>query len=173
MIAPVTLTSMERAWGSRARRWERQPGRREARLLAAVLAAVVVAACARMGTAVAQTAPLADAPGIGIARHLATTDRVLRVFNAYNTSGALIAFGGGKLRLAVDGRADLWGHSYIRRVVNAEFLGPGWESTFNGFSPDVAVLDRNAPLVTLLTREGRWKVTRTDGDWVLLEPARR
>jgi hypothetical protein len=173
LCAPVALDAADRAWGSTIRSWQRPSGPHEG---AALVTATAVTVAVGLGVVVGQLArldPLGETPARHLAERLATSPRPVRVFNDYNTSGSLVAFGGGKVRLAVDGRADLWGSTYIRKIISAQSLAPGWEATFTAFRPDAVVLTKNAPLAVLLLREGSWRTTGVDGNYVLLLPVPR
>lgn len=172
LCAPVALAAADLAWGPRIRSWSRPNGAREAAALGAALVLTVVAGAGLAVVRLARLDPLADAPGRHLAERLATLPRPVRLFNDYNASGCLAAFGGGRVRLVIDGRADLWGDTYVRRVLDAQSLGPGWQTTFSDFHPDAAVLAKAAPLTTLLVREGTWRTVAEDGDFVLLLPLR-
>ncbi len=130
LIAPVCLTGMERAWGERAARLTKPSGPRETRILLAAVVALLAGGLVIAGVSLPRVDPLAKAPARHIALRLAESPTPVRVFNAYNASGSLAAFGGGKVRLVVDGRADLWGDAYIRRIMDAQSLAPGWQQTF-------------------------------------------
>ncbi len=142
-------------------------------MLSAQAGAVLAGSHATAVVAQLRTDPLTALPGVGIARVLAERPDELRVWNDYNTSGSLIAFGGGRLRLRIDGRADLWGSEGIARQVGVQRLDAGWEEELRRFDPDVVVLAADAPLTTLLVREGTWRITARDRTFVLLEPAGR
>jgi hypothetical protein len=171
LLAPVLHMAVERAWGARLNRLTPAPGAAEARRLAWVAGALVVCAVVMAGAAVQRTPALARADVRPLAQVLARHPGPVRVFTDYNASGQLIAFGGGTVVLEIDGRFDLWGASAVRRVRDAILLGPQWEPTVEAFRPDAFVLRQSAPLATLLTREGRWRVADTSGTWVLLLPA--
>jgi hypothetical protein len=171
LTIPVMAGAAERIWGPRLDRLTTPNGRLEGKVLRAVTVAAAGVGIIACGVQVASMDPLHRTPALHIARALAERPGITRVFNTYNASGSLIAFGGDRLRLVVDGRADLWGNTYITKIRDAQFLGPDWLSTFSGFRPDAAVIDANSPLGVLLVREGSWRVTQVDGVYALLEPA--
>jgi hypothetical protein len=97
------------------------------------------------------------------------------VWNDYNASGVLVAFGGGRtghLRLVVDGRADLWGADYIGHVGDVQDLRQGWRPQFFNFRPDAAVVPGDAPLVDQLVDAEHWQIAfrDTDDGYVLVVP---
>jgi hypothetical protein len=171
LSAPVALAITDRVWGARASSWQRPSGSREATALGVALLLTVIAGTGVAVVKFSRLDPLRDAPARHLAERLAQAPVPVRVFNAYDASGCLAAFGAGRVRLAIDGRADLWGTAYIKKVIDAQSLKPGWEGTFDGFHPDAAVLTRNTPLAVLLVREGTWREVAEDGDYVLLLPA--
>jgi hypothetical protein len=173
LLAPVTVGALESAGGNRLKRLTTAPSGRESGILAGLLGVVVLLTAGFVGVAVATLDPIQNAPGLAIARRLAAVDGPVRVWNGYNVSGSLIAFGGGgdgHLKLVVDGRSDLWGGTYIGRTVDAQSLSGGWEQTFRSFHPDAVVLPPDTPLVVHLRRAQNWQVARTDHDYVLLVP---
>jgi hypothetical protein len=174
LMAPVALRALERSFGGRLDALAAQPSRRTARALAALLGVVAVAGATVVGVSLATLDPLADTPAPGIARKLAQAPGTVRVFNAYNVSGSLIAFGGGRdghLKLVVDGRADLWGAPYIDKLIGVQNAQRGWEDELREFRPDAVVLPSGAPLVLALYSSGRWRYAMTDDDeYVLLVP---
>jgi hypothetical protein len=172
-IAPVALRALERAGGMRLDRLTRDVSPRENRILAGMLAAVAAIGVTLTATSLWRTDPLEHAPALAIARRLAAVDHPLRVWNGYNASGVLIAFGGGTtghLKLVVDGRADLWGGPYIERLTQTESLTGDWRGTFATFRPDAAVLPSGTALGTYLTDVDHWRVAQLDSGYVLLVP---
>jgi hypothetical protein len=171
LCAPLALEATDRAWGERVRSWSRPNRPREAALLGTVLAVTLAVGVGWTATRLSRLDPLRSAPARHLAERLAASPSPVRVFNGYNASGSLAAFGGGKVRLVIDGRTDLWGDAYIKKILQAQGLGRGWEATFTGFRPDAVVLPENSPLTVLLLHEGRWRQVAADGDYVLLLPA--
>jgi hypothetical protein len=171
MLAPVAVAAVDRAWGPGARRRFSPSGPREGAALLVVCALLVAGGFGAAVLRAAQADPLAGATSVPIARRLASVPGPVRVFNAYNASGTLIAFGGGNVRLAIDGRADLWGAEAIARVSDAQALAPGWEATVEAFDPDAFVLPEDSALAEVLVREGDWRVDLRDHDYVLLLPS--
>lgn len=172
LCAPVVADAADRTWGGRLRATQTTNGRREGLVLAGALGLFVAAGIAVTAVALSRVDPLKNAPARHIAERLAASPEPVRVLNSYNAGGALAAFGGGRVRVAVDGRADLWGGAYITRITDVTSLHAGWEATFTQFRPQALVLTKDAPLAVLLEHDGTWRVVQTDGDYVLLLPAR-
>jgi hypothetical protein len=171
MLAPVVTRALDRTWGQALRRRAAPSGRHEATALLAAALVVLAGGFTASVIQVARSEPLADTPARRIAERLAASPEPLRVFNAYDVSGSLIAFGGGKVDLVIDGRADLWGAARISRVTGAERLAPGWADTVDGFAPDALVIAADSALAELLVREGGWRLELRDREYVLLLPA--
>jgi hypothetical protein len=173
LMAPVVLRAVERSFGARLDRFSAQPSLAMSRVLAGTLAAVLAFGVAACTLSLAQLEPLRDTPALGIARRLAADPGPIRVWNAYNASGALIAFAGGReghVRLVVDGRSDLWGAAYIDRATSVQNLGAGWQADFDRFAPDAAVLPADAPLATYLADVRHWRFAERDTSYALLVP---
>jgi hypothetical protein len=173
LMAPVVLRALERSFGARLDRLSAQPSRAMSRVLAGTLGAVLAFGVAACTLSLAQLEPLRDTPALAIARRLAADPGPIRVWNAYNASGALIAFaGGGKghVQLVVDGRSDLWGAQYIDRTTSVQNLGDGWQADFDRFAPDAAVLPADAPLATYLVDMRHWRLAARDMSYALLLP---
>ena len=173
LMAPVALRALERSFGERLDRLSARPSPAMARALGATLAAVLVAGVATVAVSLARMDPLGETPALGIARRLARAPGPIRVFNAYNTSGSLIAFAGGRdghVQLVVDGRADLWGGQYIDSLAQVLNAQPGWEGKLRQFRPDAVVAPPDAALVSALVSSGEWRYAMTDRKFVLLVP---
>lgn len=168
MIAPVSVAALHRAAGPAGPR--PRTSSVEARVLAGVLALTMVGGAAVLAGEVRRVDPLAETPARAIAAWVARQSSPVRVFNHYNVSGSLVSFSAGRARLAVDGRADMWGGTYIDEVVGVQNLEPGWEERLERFRPDAVVSDEQAALPQLLVREGGWRVEVRDGPFVLLTP---
>jgi hypothetical protein len=104
-----------------------------------------------------------------IAAHLKAENTDLRVVSPYNLSGFLREFGGDRVRLAIDGRADRYGNTTIRRHNSLLDGKAGWERRLARLKPDVVVVRRSSALRQLLLGSG-WRRVVVDGDYVLLEP---
>jgi hypothetical protein len=173
LTAPVVLRALERSFTPVLEKMSAHPSRRVSRVLAGVVAVTV--AVGVLGTVLTwyRVDPLKKTPALAIAQELAGVPGQVRVYNGYNASGSLVAFGGGSsghLLLVVDGRSDLWGNDHIQEVTDAQNLAPGWEGGFTAFHPDAVVMPDGTPLVMLLLGERHWNVLRRDGDYVLLVP---
>lgn len=104
-----------------------------------------------------------------ITARLAATPGTQRVLNDYNLSGALLLFGGPRVQVAIDGRADAYPAAYRARYLSAEALDGNWRELITQLHPTVAVLNAKYPLVYGLTSLG-WRKVMTDAGSVLLYP---
>ena len=158
LLAPWLADRLELTYG------DGRPGPLVPRKLLPIVAAVAIPAIAVLQ----YTQPAVDpAKPAAIAHRLATQQQSLRVLDDYNVSGFLILYGGDRIRLAIDGRADRYGHDYIKRYTDA-FLGSNWKPLVRDLAPDVAVVLRTSPLNEQLQDVAHWKPVQRDGSWVLL-----
>jgi hypothetical protein len=172
LTAPVALRALESSL-SGSLGGTAGVSRREGYLLTGLLAAVTIGAGILIPSELVGVNPLENAPARAIANRLAGVDRPLRIWDEYNASGSLIAFGGGReghLRLVIDGRSDLWGGEYITRISDTQRLAGDWRRTFVDLHPDAAVLSNDVPLAVYLQQAEQWQVDQRDGDYVLLVP---
>jgi len=160
LLAPVVATRASRASAT----YTTTP--RERRLLAASLAAATVIAVVVAAVGAAAIRPI---PSTTPTRLAAVLDdgHPHRVLDAYNTGGAVLAFGGPKVRVGIDGRADYYGHSYIQRYDDMLQMRYGWQRLFNRLDPDAAIIDRHGPMAAWLAAHG-WHAAGTQGTYELL-----
>lgn len=144
----------------------------ESRVLAGACAGILVVAAliASARTAAVPTFASKSVP-VAIGEHLAADGREHRILNAYNASGALVAFGGPGIRLAVDGRADRWGAGYLNSYLDALGMHDDWRGYIAKLDVTDAVLQADAPIVGELIHD-RWAKVMTDAGYVLLTPPR-
>lgn len=164
LLAPVLLDRLEGTFPITSQ----SDSERERRLLLAtatgVLVAAVVVACVRVAT----IAPFAGLLPDRLARQVAGDGRPHRVLNDYNVGGILILRGQGRVKVAIDGRADYYGQSWIDSYLDLLALKPGWASRLARLDPDQALLLRDTPLTGQLMTAG-WRETGRQGSYVLLE----
>lgn len=101
-----------------------------------------------------------------IAAYLQRLDRPVRVMPAYNVSGFVREFGGDDVRVAIDGRTDRYGDDVIRRYNSAMRGERSWRRVVASYDPDYLVVDRAAPLASLLPAAG-WQQVGRDHGYVL------
>jgi hypothetical protein len=82
--------------------------------------------------------------------------------------------GGGKIRIFVDDRVDM----YPKKVLDDETTllagGPRWQRALDRWKIDTVLWERSKPLATLLSESSDWKLVRTDAKphstaWVVYE----
>lgn len=128
----------------------------------------VLAAVARSAT----TPTVSPTQPIRIAQDLANRQGELRVLNAYDVGGLLTGTASPPVRVAIDGRTDMWSESYVRRYVDALDGNDDWRTLVDELAPDAAVLPRESTVAKGLVAERGWQITFVDGSWALLEPPR-
>jgi hypothetical protein len=94
---------------------------------------------------------------------LAALGRPLNVFTTYNTGSYVLFAGEGQLRVSADSRADVYGDDVLRQVDRAR-RGEDWESFFETWAVDAAIVERRDPLATILGGRGDWTLLGSDID---------
>lgn len=124
-----------------------------------------------IGIAVFSTAMVDPLDGVKprlIAERLshATTD--LRIINDYNASGVLLALGGDRVHLAVDGRADRFDPNWLARYFDMLQKPATNQYLFDQLRPNAAVLDSGSPLIWRLIHDEHWRRVMTEGSYELI-----
>lgn len=159
LLAPVVALHLERTF---------PPSAPDTLVPSWALAVVCVGGLA--GSAYGLLARPAVAPEVP-RRLVATLQRQpapLRVIDAYNVGGLLIGPESPDLRVAIDGRTDLYEPAYITSYLAALRLGGDWETLLRGLDARYAVLRHDSPLAHVLRVEWGWREVTTDHGWVLL-----
>ena len=112
--------------------------------------------------------PFKSVTPLRIAQRLAQSSSELRIINDYNASGVLLAIGGNRVHLAVDGRADRFDPNWLAR-----YFAMLKESNTNYYlldqlKPNVAVIDAGSPLIWWLIENEHWSRVLADGRYVLV-----
>jgi hypothetical protein len=115
-------------------------------------------------------AGLAGGQPIRIAEQLAKTRVPLKIVTPYNTTGYVREFGGAKLRLSIDGRADRYGAAEIKRQNDLANARAGWRKTLRQLNPDRLIVDRTSPLAALAEQDGWSPIMRGNGFLLLANP---
>lgn len=164
MLAPVAAVALTRAFPMSTARFSP----REQRVLKAAALAIIVISSALLATSLVRLKPLAHTWPVTIAHQLTASPVPLRVLNTYNASGPLIAFSRGNVKLAIDGRADLWGPKRIEANQDVARLSHDWRRTITDFDPDALVIAKASPLDELLrVTPTQWRRSTVDGPYVL------
>jgi hypothetical protein len=165
MLAPLAASTL-----GTTRLLRRRPVAREQSTALAVVGGIfLIAATATISVATSRVEPLERAEPLAIAEAIAREPGPHRVFNAYNASGVLAAFGGSEVRLAIDGRSDRYGGEYIDRHLEVIALEGDWRPVFERYDPTSAVLPKDSALTQELVDNG-WTIKLADADYVWLTP---
>ncbi len=84
------------------------------------------------------------------------------LFNSYNWGGYIIWRLYPQYQVFIDGRADVYGDSFINNYVNVYRAQPGWEQTLNSFSINLVLIDPGSPLARALIQSPGWKIVFED-----------
>ncbi len=169
LLAPVPVAALHRSFGARWDRSVRASGPRESRLLAVATAAVATAMIVVPLWQVSRTDPLKLAEARPIGERLSHRSTPVNVLNDYNASGQLVAFAGGKVRLVVDGRFDMWGKAGVDRISAIQQLRGNWQQELVDLKVTAMVISSGSPLAQHLAHDTVWRQTDSNGQWVLLE----
>lgn len=77
-----------------------------------------------------------------------------RVFNDMDAGGYLISQG---FKVSIDGRLDLYGDEPFMKHWFANRGMAGWQAIMDSYNPDVVLINRLSPLVSLLTDSSRYR----------------
>lgn len=78
----------------------------------------------------------------------------VRGYNSYNWGGYLIWRG---LPVFVDGRADVYGDDFLFYYRDAFDVAENWQEPLDEFDVAYVLMERGAPLTTVLVTSGQWK----------------
>lgn len=103
-----------------------------------------------------------------IAERLSHSTTDLRIINDYNTSGVLLALGGDRVHLAVDGRADRFDPNWLDRYFSLIKQPYTNYYLLRQLNPNALVLDSSSPLIWEFIQDKHWKRVMTDGSYELI-----
>jgi hypothetical protein len=105
----------------------------------------------------------AQAEPVAGARALRELEAPMRVFTSYNTGAYILWAGPTELRVFVDSRADVYGDALL---VEADLArqGRGWQTLFELWAIDAAVVERHDPLAEILAGRDDWVALAEDHD---------
>jgi hypothetical protein len=112
--------------------------------------------------------PLKEVSPQYIAKRLSQATTDVRIVNDYNASGVLLALGGDRIHLAVDGRADRFDPNWLARYFSMLKEPNSNYYLIDELRPNAAVLDAGSPLIWWLVENRNWKQTMEDGRYVLV-----
>ena len=112
--------------------------------------------------------PLKEVTPRYIAARLSHAKMDVRIINDYNASGVLLALGGKRIHLAVDGRADRFDPNWLARYFSMLKVPNTNLYLLDEIHPNAAVLDQGSPLIWWLAENRHWHRIMNDGRYVLL-----
>ncbi len=84
------------------------------------------------------------------------------LFNSYGWGGYLIWKTYPDYRVYIDGRADVYGDSFIFNYINIYRAEPGWEDKLSNQDIRIVLVEANSPLAGMLRQNSAWKTAYTD-----------
>jgi hypothetical protein len=107
----------------------------------------------------------------GAAGYIAAQGLRGNVFNEYSDGGYLIYRLAPRARVAVDGRADIYGDQFIKDYMRVYQGAADWQTKFERLAVDLAVLPLDAPIRQLLLENGRFRELYRDKHYSVLQRA--
>jgi hypothetical protein len=129
-----------------------------------VLAGLLAFAAVRVSAVIAKqsTSETKEFPAAAV-RFLRTAESAAPLMNHYNWGGYFIWQLYPQYRVYIDGRADLYGDSFLEEFASTYYLrGSSWRSGLERWGVETVVLPPDAPLVTALSSLPQWKVVFSD-----------
>ncbi|PHX75229.1 MAG: hypothetical protein CK545_06085 [Actinobacteria bacterium] len=111
--------------------------------------------------------PLSTVSNQTIGKHLLTSGAEYRVLNAYNASGPLLAFGGKRISLVVDGRADRYPKEWMAGYLRAARDGVGVERYINEYKLNAAVIEKASMAAHVFRYRLEWREELTEEKYIL------
>lgn len=91
-----------------------------------------------------------------------------RVLNDYNTAGVVLYFGGQGTTVAIDGRSDRYGSTYITDYVKLMSLEGDWKKLLQTLQPTSALVRKDEALAYYLAEVEGWTTRGEENGYVLL-----
>jgi hypothetical protein len=107
----------------------------------------------------------------GAASFIAARGLSGNVFNEYGDGGYLIYRLAPSTKVAVDGRADMYGDQFIKDYLRVYQGAADWQAKFERLAVDLAVLPLDAPIRQLLLENGRFRELYRDKHYSVLQRA--
>lgn len=163
LLAPVIAARLSETfpWG------DAFDSRREASIGKAVALALCSTGLLSFAWHAATIELLPDTVPVELVQAISRLDGEPRVLNDYDVGGAILFWGGTSARVAIDGRADRYGAEFTQRHLDLLALRGDWQQTLARYDADVALLEKDMPLVDELRHRG-WRVHGEDRHRVLL-----
>jgi hypothetical protein len=80
------------------------------------------------------------------------------IFNSYGWGGFLIWHLYPNYKVYVDGRADLYGDTYLQDFVTIYQAKPGWEAKLEKAKIKIALVETDSPIANALSKDSNWKI---------------
>jgi hypothetical protein len=126
-------------------------------------ALMVIFVFARVASVLTTEVPLARAFPIGAANYLAEKQPAGPLLNSYNFGGYLIWRLFPAYRVFIDGRADVYGDSFMDEYYARIWQGKGdWQAYLDRFGIRLIVMEKDGVLSALLRTQPQWKLVYED-----------
>ena len=89
------------------------------------------------------------------------------IYNWYDWGGYLIRRLHGQYPVYIDGRADVYGDTFMYEAFNTHDGGNGWDESLNRFSIRTVLIAPDVPLASLLRRNEQWQKVYEDDQAVI------
>lgn len=160
LITPAAVAALTTAWPNFG-----------TRMHGTFLTKTVVAAVAVLGIAVSVTrlsmgSPLPSDTPTRAYDAISDAPGERRVLNFFDLGGQTMVFTRPGVRVAVDGRSDMYGADILGPYFVMLKAGEGWQETFASYNPTDVLLKRTSPLNAAMEDHG-WKIKVEDGPYVL------
>ncbi len=84
------------------------------------------------------------------------------IFNPYHWGGFLIAAFDGRVKVFIDGRADIYSAQFLKRYHDAQNGLHGWDDFLDEHAVKTAIVDVATPLYELLRQSQKWQMLYRD-----------
>ncbi len=84
------------------------------------------------------------------------------LFNSYNWGGYLIWRTYPEYRVYIDGRADVYGDTFIFNYISIYNADPGWDDKLNNQTVQTVLVEPDAPLANMLRQSPAWHIAFED-----------
>lgn len=161
LLAPLVSSRLVAAWpptSEREPRWSRPVG---------LLMASAMTIGSLAGMQGQSHLPYSTRP-VDLSMAIAELPAGQKVLNDYNVAGLILFFGGPTTRVAIDGRADLYGADYISDYFDLTDLQGNWRSLLASLDPTAALVLTDSALAYELAEIRGWELLGVEGNYSLL-----
>ena len=85
-----------------------------------------------------------------------------RMFNTYHWGGYLINELYPNQRVFIDGRADMYGDTFVEEYSRVVHLQPGWRDVLAQYDIDLVIIEEDSPLAAALAEVPDWRLAFSD-----------